>query len=339
MKAPTTIAPRSEAVEIAFDVSVAEIKDRTVAPARPEDPALTKEAPTSAEPARMRTVAGHGDPAKSSAATMERSTATAEAPSPPPGSERIGQANGLATFQPAHPDLHGSMKFPTFEEVRRDPLAPPVAKVGAQPSDLPKVIQGGSGVTASVAEDGRIRLHDPKGIDMNRSPFQAVGSGVGVGVSGHLDLNDQLMKLAGQDPYASAKRKLADETREQRLCMARRYQGEQQKQELFALSTKVRRIAARADLSMGERRELVFSIWDECTEESGTTTDFGATARATILSIAREAFPEGTSEAYRPSELLALNGRRSSGERFTPYAAMPQRRSRQPDGGAPTECP
>jgi hypothetical protein len=231
------------------------------------------------------------------------------------------------------------MKFPTPEEARRDPLAPPVARLGPQPSDLPKVIQGGSGVTASVAEDGRIRLHDPKGVGLDRSPFQAVGSGVGVGVSGRLDVTDQVMKLAGQDPYGSAKRKLAEETREQRLCMARRYQGEQQKQELFALSTKVRRIASRADLSVVERRGLIFAIWDECTEESGSAADFGAMARATILSIAREAFPEGTSEAYRPAELLALNGRRSSLEPFDPYAASPRRRSRHPDGGAPTECP
>ena len=231
------------------------------------------------------------------------------------------------------------MQFPAPGEKPRDLLAPPVAKNGAAPRELPKVVQGGAGVTASVAEDGRIQFHDPKGIALDNSPFQAVGSGVGVGVSGHFDTTDQVMKHAGQDPYASVKRKMADETREQRLCMARRYQGERQKQELFTLSTKVRRIAARTDLPAPQRRELVFAIWDECTEESDSATDYGAMARATILSIAREAFPEGSDVAYRPAELLALNGRRSSRQPFAPYDLSPTKRSRHPDAGAPTECP
>jgi len=340
MKSPTASTPRFDAVEIDFDVPANTTEAPTVAPVGSQVPALATEPPTPVESTRTRPADGRGDRTKSSVPTAGRPTPTNEPASRPPGGARDGLADRLATFQPAHPDLHGPMKFPIPEETRRDPLAPPVARLGVQPSDLPKVIQGGSGVTASVAEDGRISLHDPKSVDLNRSPFQAVGSGVGVGVSGHLDLNDQLMKLVGQDPYASAKRKIAEETREQRICMARRYQGEQQKQELFALSTKVRRIASRADLSLAQRRELVFAIWDECTEESGSATDFGAMARATILSIAREAFPEGTSEAYQPAELLALNGRRSSAERFAPYAASSLRHSRHPpDGGPPTECP
>src|ERR1039457_3884591 len=132
---------------------------------------------------------------------------------------------------------------------------------------------------------------------------------------------------------------MANETREQRLCMAKRYQGERQKQELFALSTKVRRLAARADLSAARRRELVFAIGDECSEESDSPTDYGAMARATILSIVREAFPAGSDRAYQPTELLALNERRSSRERFAPYDASPMTRARHPDAGAPTECP
>jgi hypothetical protein len=147
------------------------------------------------------------------------------------------------------------------------------------------------------------------------------------------------MKLAGQDPYASTKRAMANETREQRLCMAKRYQGERQKQELFTLSTKIRHLAARTDLSAAKRRELVFAIWDECSEESDATTDYGAMARATILAIVREAFPAGSDRAYQPSELLALNERRSSRQRFAPYDPSPLPRARHPDGGAPTECP
>jgi hypothetical protein len=105
------------------------------------------------------------------------------------------------------------------------------------------------------------------------------------------------------------------------------------------LSTKARHLATRVDLSAARRRELVFAIWDECSEESDATADYGAMARATIVAIVREAYPAGSERAYQPTELLALNERRSSRERFAPYDPSPMTRARHPDGGAPTECP
>ena len=283
------------------------------------------------------------------------------------GDSPDGEVNRLDTFQPAHPNLNGPMRFPAPEEKPRDLLAPPTAKERIPlREELPKVIRGSGNVTASVAEDGSIRIHgpgviganklplytfgdgiedgsthfsDPSGIAKNRSPFSAFGEGVRVGLSGHLDVTDLAMKVAGQDPYSSSKRAIADETREQRFCMAKRFQDQQKRQELFTLSTRVRRIVARVDLSAAERRELVFAIWDECSEESDSTTDYNAMARATILSIAREAFPAGSDRAYQPAELLALNERRSSHQRFAPYDPSPMTRAHHPDGGGPTECP
>jgi hypothetical protein len=283
------------------------------------------------------------------------------------GDSPDGEVNRLATFQPAHPNLNGPMRFPAPEEKTRDLLAPPTARERIPlREELPKVIRGSGNVTASVAEDGSIRIHspgviganklplyafgdgiedgsthfsDPGGIAKNRSPFSAFGEGVRVGVSGHLDVTDLAMKVAGQDPYSSSKRAIANETREQRFCMAKRFQDQQKRQELFTLSTRVRRLVARVDLSAAERRELAFAIWDECSEESDSTTDYNAMARATILSIVREAFPAGSDRAYLPAELLALNERRSSHQRFAPYDPSPMARAHHPDGGAPTECP
>jgi hypothetical protein len=259
-----------------------------------------------------------------------------------PGASASGDSNRFSTFQPARPDLLGPGRFPPLDAQPRDLLASPLAKGGTAQRELPKVLHGSGGVTARVAEDGSIHFRDPNGVVVDDSPFQAVGSGVGAGVSGHFDLTDQVMKHAGQDPYAPSKRTIANETREQRLCMARRYQGERLKQELFSLATKVRRLAARVDLSLAERREFVFDIWDECTEESESGTDYGAMARATILAIAREAFPAGAERAYQPAELLALNQRRSSRQRYAPYDPISPsslKRDRHPDAGAPSECP
>jgi hypothetical protein len=247
-----------------------------------------------------------------------------------PGAASLSLANPLATFQPAHPNLTGPMKFPMPDQKARDPLAPPMAKNQTGARELPRGIQGGAGVTANVAEDGSIRFHDPKDISNVRI--------AGLGVAGDFDLNDQIMRRAGRELYPSVKGDMAERTREQRLCMARRYEGERQKQELFALSMKVRHIAARTDLSAAQRRGLLFAIWDECSEESDSTTDYGAMARATILSIVREAFPAGSDVGYSAAELLALNERRSSRQPFDPYDPRSMQRKRYLDAAMPTEC-
>lgn len=336
-KAPAKPVPLPEPVEIAFEVSVSPAAPPPSEPASAAVPSHV-EAPPPASALPAKSARGRGDIAKSTNDTVEVTASKNDTALRTNGAAPDGIADRLATFQPAHPDLNGPMKFPAPEEKPRDPLAPPVARNGTQPRELPRTIHGGAGVTANVAEDGSIHFGDPKGIVRDDSPFQAVGSGVGVGVSGHFDVTDQVMKLAGQDPYAAVKRNLADETREQRLCMARRYQGERQKQELFTLSTKVRRIAVRADLSAAQRRELIFAIWDECSEESDSATDYGAMARVTILSIVREAFPARSEVAYGPAELLALNQRRASRQPFAPYDPAPSKRGRHPDAGAPAEC-
>jgi hypothetical protein len=337
-------APLPDVVEIAFEVPevVVVIPTPASADARTAIPSHVA-LPMTASVSRGKDVLSRRDVPSASTGTAEGPVQ--KSPVPEPGTPAIdgasahGEGDRLATFQPVHPNLHGPMRFPTPEETPRDLLAPPVAKNGIPSSELPKVLRGSGNVTASVADDGSIRFHDPDGIAMNSQHFQQVGQGAGVGMSFRLDVTDQVMKLAGQDPYSSTKRTLANETREQRLCMAKRYRGERQKQELFALSTKVRHIAARVDLSAAQRRELIFAIWDECSEESDLTTDYGAMARATILSIIREAFPMGSDKAYQPAELLALNERRSSRQRFAPYDPSPMTRARHPDGGATTECP
>jgi hypothetical protein len=236
------------------------------------------------------------------------------------------RATGLGTFAPAHPDL--TVK-PPVGDVSRDILAAPSMKGGTRSGELPRQLQGGAGVTATVGEDGSIRFNDPRGVVLD-SPL-----------SGRLDVTDQVMKLAGQDAYGSVKRKMAEETREQRLCMAERFRGERQKQELFQLSTKVRRIAGRPDLSVAQRRELIFEIWDECLEDADSPTDYGSMARATITAIVREVFPDGSDLGYRPAELLALNSRRTSRASFAPYPGEQSRRFHRPDAGAPVlpSCP
>ncbi len=85
----------------------------------------------------------------------------------------------------------------------------------------------------------------------------------------------------------------------------------------------------------------MFEIWDECLEDSHSPSDYGAMARATILAVVRAVFPEGTDLVYRPAELLALNGRRTSRGPFAPYTVDGGKHRHRPDAGAspPPACP
>jgi hypothetical protein len=67
-------------------------------------------------------------------------------------------------------------------------------------------------------------------------------------------------------------------------------------------------------------------------------------ARATITAIIRQAFPESSSLAYQPHELLALNSQRTSSHKFAPYQPpeprtrrSPSADCRPPDAGHPIE--
>jgi hypothetical protein len=337
---------RPDVVEVSLDLGEVGAGPAIPRPASPGGAARADLSPTTRESARPGG-ASRGEPGES------RRPAAPELPAQlpsvaalPTGAAAPAEPDRLATFRPAHPNLREPGNPPAPEERSRQLLAAPQIKDRPSPVDLPRVLRGPGGVNAKVEPDGRIHLAGPPDVVKNDSPYMVVGEGVGVGISGHLDLTDQVMKLAKQDAYAAAKQELADQTREARLCMARRYQGEQRKQELFTLATKVRRLAARSALSATERRALIFDIWDECSEEGGGGQDYGAMARATILAVVREVFPAGTDRAYQPAELLALNQRRSSRQEFAPYNSLipplvppEQRRGRHPDAGAPGECP
>jgi hypothetical protein len=248
-----------------------------------------------------------------------------------------GAVDRFASFRTSVPDF-SRVPIPQGPDAKRDLLAAPRVPDKA-PGDLPGRLRGPGGVTAQIEEDGQIHFKDPKSAAIDRHPF-ASGEKRTWGIGGPLDINDMLMHLAGQDPYASGKRKLADETREQRLCMARRAQHAREAKALLDLSTDVRAIAGREDWAPEKRRRAIFDIWDECDDDS----DYAAMARATITAIIRQAFPEGSALAYQPQELLALNSERTSSNKFAPYLVQePRKRTfrsedcRPPDAGCPME--
>ena len=68
-------------------------------------------------------------------------------------------------------------------------------------------------------------------------------------------------------------------------------------------------------ISIVERRQRVFQLWDECDED----TPAGREARARIVRFIRELAPRGSPRAYPRAELRELNQHRRSEKPFAPY--------------------
>jgi hypothetical protein len=305
-----TPPPRPETIEVTVTT---QSPSSPVRLARPPAPTGVDQAGRSApmliaSKRSQPTARGEDRPAEMGEPTVPEPAPPAERPTGEPG-----EGNRLGTLLPAHPDLSAAGHLADLVGQRRDPLAPPGSGTKlAPPRELPKVLHGGAGVTADVAEDGTIRFRDAKNLGYDARAW-----------NGRFDITDAVMRGAGQDPYAPIKQQLADETREQRICMAKAAQNRRQSAALLELSARVKAIAARADLAPRERRQVIFEIWDECTEGPGdSSVDYGGMARAIILSTIREVFPAGGELAYQPAELVAMNRRRTSRERFAPYGAQ-----------------
>jgi hypothetical protein len=174
-----------------------------------------------------------------------------------------------------------------------------------------------TGLEARVSADGSLTFSDPPMIGRFRPEFQPGA----VGIGGTFDLNDMLPRRAGSDSYAYEKRKISEATFEERLSLARQAGLRLQREALFELKGRLERLHRLPGLgNAGRRRELVFEMWDECIDdEADGDLNLGAAARATLLAFIRRAFPEGSSEAYTPTELTALNKRRTSRALFDPY--------------------
>jgi hypothetical protein len=188
----------------------------------------------------------------------------------------------------------------------------------------------GSGVTAKVAADGALTFTDPAAAEDVK--VEALGPhGIlpgGLFITGKPDLNDQLLRGQGEDPYAYAKKKYREATFEDRLCLAEKAALDRKQQGLFHLKERLERLLQQPGLSQAQKRELVFEMWDECGDapaRDGTQPDLGAAARATILAFIRRAFPPDGPQAYATDELAALNRRRASRLPFDPYGTVAPR--------------
>lgn len=165
---------------------------------------------------------------------------------------------------------------------------------------------------------GRPRPGD--GAADQRIPDGAAGGGLPV-LSGGFDLTDGVMRAAGQDPYASRKIAFLDRTRDDRRRLAVGARSAALREALHRTRADLERLWSGPGAA-ADKRHLLFLLWDECAERG--PDEVVATSRAVrgaILAFVRRRLPAGSRDAFTAEELARENARRSSSERFDPYAA------------------
>jgi hypothetical protein len=135
---------------------------------------------------------------------------------------------------------------------------------------------------------------------------------------GKLEITDMLMRRFVGDPYASRKRKLLDDTRDERAEM-----GAQHRAEDLARSAELTRknleALWRATAEPAVRRDVLFAMWDECSEGDDADGEAGQRARLMIVGWIRAKLPAGSPDAFGADEIAARSAHRRSRQPFAPY--------------------
>jgi hypothetical protein len=139
-------------------------------------------------------------------------------------------------------------------------------------------------------------------------------------IGGQLEMTDMAMRLGGQDPYAARKAAFLERTREERMALARAENIQRLRESLHRTRSELDRLW-RGPGTAAEKRRLLFLLWDECAESgSDEVAHTGRAVRGQIVAFVRRRLPPGSRAAYTAEELARHNARRSSRERFDPYA-------------------
>ena len=153
--------------------------------------------------------------------------------------------------------------------------------------------------SARVSRDGTVELRDQN----------IRGEGLGFG----FDVNDLVDKALGRETYLPEKRRLLEESFEQRAILASSAHRDRLQAALAELPARLSALWSDPHRPAAARRRLLFELWDEI----DATDPASAPARAVIERFIRAHLPAGSADAYSPSELSNLNAGRAI--RFCPY--------------------
>jgi hypothetical protein len=292
--------------------------DPTPASAMPEAP---KPTPAPATPATSRASA-------QAIHTGRSGTPGTELGRPEPGAGSAATPGPSATPHPGGksklhmrygPEYVSSIEGMLDRAVDMPPGTPPAQPV---PSGLLHDDAGGTKSSrggefdAKVARDGSVTITDGANVRLGARKGPPPD---GPPVVLSFDVTDAMMRRHGQDPYASAKLKFLDRTRDERVEIGLAFKKDQ----LAHIAPMMRANIARAFVMFADparQKRALFELWDDCAE-TGTEDllEAGTVGRALVLGAIRKRFPAGSSDAYTADEIAALSRGRTSKAVFAPY--------------------
>jgi hypothetical protein len=176
------------------------------------------------------------------------------------------------------------------------------------------------GWSAKIFPDGQVRFDDDI---LSYAPGEAPPLYEQLGIpaadltSGTFDATDALMRVAGLDPYASAKTCFLDEVEPIRDELRSSWKQARLEEAIVALRARLNDLWADPTHDKAARRRAIFALYDSCNDE-----DAGATARRLIVSWVRITLPAGSPDAFTRAELKAFERDRSGPVAFLPYGSL-----------------
>ena len=212
-------------------------------------------------------------------------------------------------------EVHGPELGP-IERGIMNPYIPEIPKRGLppdphrwQPKSEGRYQRKRGGFDAKIARDGTITFEDKT---VKGNPFSAM----------KFDLTDMAMRAAGIDPYLKEKLDMLDESRDRRATMAANVLRERLDEAVTATPQRLRSLWGRQDLTLADKKRLLFELWDECAEKGARPVVVAAVrVRRRIEAFVRKELPQGTVGGYSDHELQRLNRSRRSKALFAPYPA------------------
>jgi hypothetical protein len=222
--------------------------------------------------------------------------ATGEQKDCEPTSEQSGQAAQSALTR----DLNGVARHVPHLKPREHPVL-------KRRSDGSYSYENGV-FQATVRPDGKVEFRDTSirsELHVSWVPFTVVA-----------DLNDVVERdLLGRELYSAEKQWLLDETRELREKLA----GDARRRELLdanrALERTLRGILDDQALSIAQKHEAVFLLWQDCGEDAQAQAH-----RRAVDSFVQRYMPKDSTLGFRAEELVRFNTSRPRLQRFEPYA-------------------
>ncbi len=150
---------------------------------------------------------------------------------------------------------------------------------GQPPSPPPDLVDD-----SSVAYGSRLPIPsvtpyrpDPREACRYPDPCFFAAAGVWVSVSGTMDLSDEVMRLAGQDPYRFAKARFLAGTREMRARLTARAHAEDLRRSMADLPARLTAVACDEQRTVAERRAILEALRAELDGDAAEAPRAGST--------------------------------------------------------------